>query len=158
MFTSFWATSREWVATIPVLMNTRPLVRPHSNEHEMFYINLENAMPGSDYFDGILAHELQHMIHWAMDRNEDSWVNEGLSELAAQVNGYDVGGSDYAFSLTPDTQLTAWTALGDSAPHYGASYLFLAYFLGAARRGSSPAACHRTRKMGSPALMPYWPQ
>jgi hypothetical protein len=106
------------------------LVRPHSNEHEMFYINLENAMPGSDYFDGILAHELQHMIHWAQDRNESTWVNEGLSELGAQVSGYDVGGSDYAYSLTPDTQLTAWTELENSAPHYGASYLFLAYFLG----------------------------
>jgi hypothetical protein len=105
------------------------LVRPHSNEHEMFYINLENAMPGSDYFDGILAHEFQHMIHWAQDRNEATWVNEGLSELSAQVSGYDVGGSDYAYSLTPDTQLTTWTELENSAPHYGASYLFLAYFL-----------------------------
>ena len=40
-------------------------IRPFSNEHEMFYINLENARPGNDYFDGILAHEFQHMIHWA---------------------------------------------------------------------------------------------
>jgi hypothetical protein len=95
----------------------------------MFYINLENAMPGSDYFDGILAHEFQHMIHWAQDRNEDTWVNEGLSELAAQVGGYDVGGSDYAYIRTPDTQLTTWSSLEDSGPHYGASYLFLAYFL-----------------------------
>jgi hypothetical protein len=104
-------------------------VRPHSNEHEMFYINLENAGPGSDYFDGILAHEFQHMIHWAVDRNEDTWVNEGLSELAALVNGYDVGGSDYLFGLQPDSQLTAWPELEESGPHYGASYLFLAYFL-----------------------------
>jgi hypothetical protein len=104
-------------------------VRPYSNEHEMFYVNLENAQPGSDYFDGILAHELQHMIHWAQDRNEDTWVNEGFSELAAQISGYDVGGSDYAYSLTPDTQLTAWSELDSSAPHYGASYLFMAYFL-----------------------------
>ncbi|MFC2037052.1 hypothetical protein ACFLYD_03650 [Chloroflexota bacterium] len=104
-------------------------VRPHSNQHEMFYINLDNAMPGSDYFDGILAHEFQHMIHWATDRDEDTWVNEGLSELAAQVSGYDVGGSDYLFSLNPDTQLTAWSELENSGPHYGASYLFLAYFL-----------------------------
>jgi hypothetical protein len=105
------------------------LIRPRSNQHEMFYINLENALPGSDYFDGILAHEFQHMIHWAMDRNEDTWVNEGLAELAAQVNGYDVGGSEYAFSLAADTQLTAWGELDNSASHYGASYLFLAYFL-----------------------------
>jgi immune inhibitor A len=104
-------------------------IRPHSNEHEMFYINLRNALPGNDYFDGILAHEFQHMIHWATDRNEDSWVNEGLSELAAQINGYDVGGSDVAFSSAPDTQLTSWPDLEDSAPHYGASYLFLSYFL-----------------------------
>jgi hypothetical protein len=95
----------------------------------MFYINLDNASPGSAYFDGILAHEFQHMIHFAMDRDEDAWVNEGLSELAAQVTGHDVGGSDYAFSRAPDTQLTTWSALEDAAPHYGASYLFLTYFL-----------------------------
>jgi immune inhibitor A len=105
------------------------VIRPHSNQHEMFYINLHNAMPGNDYFDGILAHEFQHMIHWAMDRNEDTWVNEGLSELAGQINGYDVGGSDVAFSSAPDTQLNAWSDLEDSAPHYGASYLFSSYFL-----------------------------
>ena len=38
-------------------------IRSFSNQHEMFYINLENARPGNDYFDGILAHEFQHMIH-----------------------------------------------------------------------------------------------
>jgi immune inhibitor A len=104
-------------------------VRPHSNEHEMFYINLDNAQPGNDYFDGILAHEFQHMIHWAVDRDEDTWVNEGLSELAGHVNGYDVGGSDWLFTTKPDTQLTTWPELEDSGPHYGASYLFLTYFL-----------------------------
>ncbi|HID61581.1 MAG TPA: hypothetical protein EYP49_02370, partial [Anaerolineae bacterium] len=40
------------------------LVNPYSNEREMFYINLDNARPGNDYYDGILAHEFQHMIHW----------------------------------------------------------------------------------------------
>jgi len=102
-------------------------VSPYSNEHEMFYINLENAQPGNDYFDGILAHEFQHMIQHAMDRNEDTWVNEGLSELAAQVNGYDVGGSSFAFGRAPDTQLNTWADLEDSAAHYGASYMLLAY-------------------------------
>lgn len=104
-------------------------IRPHSNQHEMFYVSLDNAQPGNDYFDGILAHEHQHMIHWAMDRNEDTWINEGLSELAGQINGYDVGGSDIEFSARPDTQLTTWPELEDSGPNYGASYLFMAYFL-----------------------------
>ena len=101
-----------------------------SNEHEMFYINLENAMPGDAYFDGILAHEFQHMIHWAEDADEASWVNEGLSELAAQLNGYDVGGTDYEFLWAPDTQLTTWSDMEVSGPHYGASYLFMAYLHG----------------------------
>jgi immune inhibitor A len=104
-------------------------VWPRSNEHEMFYINLDNALPGNDYFDGILAHEFQHMIHWAVDRDEDTWVNEGLSELAGQINNYDVGDSDKLYTSKPDTQLTAWPDLADSGPNYGASYLFLAYFL-----------------------------
>jgi len=104
-------------------------VRPRSNEHEMFYINLDNALPGNDYFDGILAHEFQHMIHWAADRDEDTWVNEGLAELAGQINNYDVGSSDRLYTSNPDTQLTAWPELEDSGPNYGASYLFMAYFL-----------------------------
>jgi immune inhibitor A len=104
-------------------------VRPDSNEHEMFYVNLDNASVGDSYFDGVLAHEFQHMIHWAMDRDEDTWVNEGLSELAGQVNGYDLGSTDSLFSHAPDTPLTAWPELEDSGPHYGAAHLFLAYFL-----------------------------
>ncbi len=106
------------------------LVNLYSNEREMFYINLDNARPGNDYYDSILAHEFQHMIHWDTDRNEDTWVNEGLSELAAYLNGYDVGAADRIFSRTPDTQLTAWADDPDVAgPHYGGSYLFMVYFL-----------------------------
>jgi hypothetical protein len=105
------------------------LINPYSNEREMFYIHLDNAMPGNAYYDGILAHEFQHMIHWHTDGNEDTWVNEGMSELAAQLNGYDVGDSALLFSLQPDTQLTTWPEPSYSGPHYGASYLFMAYFL-----------------------------
>ena len=106
------------------------LVNPYSNEREMFYINLDNARPGNDYYDGILAHEFQHMIHWHTDRNEDTWVNEGLAELAAYLNGYDVGAADRIFSRTPDTQLTAWADDPNLAgPNYGGSYLFMVYFL-----------------------------
>ncbi len=105
-------------------------VTPFSNERELFYVNLDNVRPGNDYYDGILAHEFQHMIHWNIDRNEDTWVNEGLSELASYLNGYDVGGSQWAFQNKPDTQLTSWADTPDSAaPHYGASYLFMTYFL-----------------------------
>ncbi len=106
------------------------LINPYSNEREMFYINLDNVQPGTDFYDGVLAHEFQHMIHWALDRNEDTWVNEGLSELASYLNGYSVGGADFFYSRAPDTQLTTWPdGPGEAGPNYGASYLFMAYFL-----------------------------
>ncbi len=109
------------------------LVNPYSNEREMFYISADsgNARPNSDFYDGTLAHEFQHMIHWANDRNEDSWVNEGMSELASFLNGFDPGGADYAFMMQPDTQLTTWgdPSIESVSEHYGASYLFMVYFL-----------------------------
>ena len=103
-------------------------IRPQSNQHEMIYLNLRDIVPGDDYFDGVLAHEFQHMIHWSVDRDEATWVNEGLSELAAALNGYDVGGSEGFFLQAPDTQLTTWPDLENSGPYYGASFLFLTYF------------------------------
>ena len=110
------------------------LINPYSNEREMFYVSIESgsSLPNSSYYDGTLAHEFQHMIHWANDRNEDSWVNEGLSELAGYLNGFDVGNADVAYSLQPDTQLTTWSDPNEegNSEHYGASYLFMSYFLG----------------------------
>lgn len=107
-------------------------VNEYSNEREMFYVSADsdNAEPNTDFYDGTLAHEFQHMIHWANDRNEDSWVNEGLSELASFLNGFDPGGMDIAYSEQPDTQLTTWGDPSEgNAQHYGASYLFMSYFL-----------------------------
>jgi hypothetical protein len=104
--------------------------QPFSNEREMFYINIDNTEPNSDFYNGVLAHEFQHMIHWYQDKNEATWVNEGLSELAMQLNDYDTGGADAVFSQIPDTQLNAWNDDPNArSEHYGASYLFMAYFL-----------------------------
>ena len=105
------------------------LVNPYSNEREMFYINADRLQPGTEPYESVLAHEFQHMINWAVDRNEDTWVNEGFSTLASHLNGYDVGGFDYAFSRNPDTQLTSWPDPGETAANYGAGFLFAAYFL-----------------------------
>lgn len=107
------------------------LVNEFSNEKEMFYINLDSSMqPNTSFYDGVLAHEFQHMIHWHTDRNEDTWVNEGMSELAMQLNGFDVGGSDWLFSRSPDTQLNTWPdGPGQAGANYGGSYLLMAYFL-----------------------------
>ena len=61
---------------------------PHSNEREMLFMDGEAFRPGSDEYMKVLAHELQHAIHWAHDQGEDSWVNEGLSEVATELVGY----------------------------------------------------------------------
>jgi hypothetical protein len=106
------------------------LINPFSNEKEMFFININAARPGSDRLDSILAHEFQHMIHWYNDANEETWVNEGLSELAMYLNGYDTGGTEGAYLRTPDTQLNAWgDSPNESFAHYGGSFLFMNYFL-----------------------------
>jgi len=105
-------------------------VREDSNAMEMFYIQIENVTVNDEFYNGVLAHEFQHMIHWYNDRNEDTWLNEGSSELASYLNGYDTGGSDYLFSRQPDTQLNSWPeGPGTAGANYGASYLFMSYFL-----------------------------
>jgi hypothetical protein len=106
------------------------LINPYSNEKEIFFINIKAARPGGDRLDSILAHEFQHMIHWYNDANEETWVNEGLSELAMALNDYDTGGTEHVFAQTPDTQLNTWgDSPNGSIAHYGGSYLFLSYFL-----------------------------
>ena len=104
-------------------------VNPFSNEREVIFVNLEQRRPGTADFDATLAHELQHMIHWNNDANEEAWVNEGLSVLAQALNGFPQPGYVLSFLYQPDTQLTAW-AMGKepAGPHYGASYLLMTYF------------------------------
>ena len=106
-----------------------PAVNEYSNSHEMFYINADGQSLADPYTYSTLAHEFQHMIHWSLDENEDSWVDEGFAELASFLNGYDTGGWDYAFAEDPDVPLTFWPSGDDSGVHYGQSFLFMTYFL-----------------------------
>ncbi len=110
--------------------SVHPLAHQYSNAHEMFILSADNARLEEEFTYGVLAHEFQHMIHWYRDRNEETWMNEGFSELAAFLNGYDPGGFDYIFSLNPDHQLNDWpTDSSATTPYYGASFLFVTYFL-----------------------------
>ncbi len=109
------------------------LANPFSNQKEMFSISLDwlNQLRDYDVYETVLAHEFQHMVHWHNDRNEETWVNEGLSELAQEVAGYppDLGFAR-VYAGNPDTQLNTWNIdPNDNARHYGSAYLFMAYFL-----------------------------
>lgn len=108
-----------------------PEIERFSNMAEMFYLSADHINLGDHFTYGVLAHEFQHMIHWNIDRNEASWVNEGLSELAVELNGFSTGGFSFLFAADPDLQLNYWPGnyQGDPTPHYGASYLFMKYIL-----------------------------
>jgi hypothetical protein len=106
-----------------------PLAHEYSNAHEAFVLSSDTVNLAGEYAYGVMAHEFQHMIHWYRDRNEASWVNEGFSELAVLLNGYEVG-SEYSYIINPDLQLNDWPYNnGQTSPHYGASFLFFTYFL-----------------------------
>jgi len=112
-------------------------VQPFSNQKEMFYINLANVRLDSLAFDGYVAHEYQHLIHWYKDPNEDLWLNEALSGLAYFFSGAPTTSSKNArvFSQQPDIQLTKRPErrYGDEDlsvfAHYAAEELFLVYLL-----------------------------
>ena len=107
-----------------------PLAHEYSNAHETFVLNADNIDFGKSFTYSTLAHEFQHMIHWFRDRNEATWLNEGFSELAAFLNGYDAGGFEYLYASDPDIQLNDWpNDPSNTAPHYGSSFMFVTYFL-----------------------------
>ncbi len=107
-----------------------PVVQEYANGHEMFLMSTEHVDLDDQFAYSVLAHEFQHMIHWYRDRNEETWIDEGSAELAAFLNGYSVGGHDRSFALNPDIQLTDWpNDSGSRSPNYGASFLFMTYFL-----------------------------
>ena len=102
-------------------------VRPMSNEIEAIYINARYLPVGTESFSHVLAHELQHAVHWNADLSDETWVNEGLSELAVTIAGYP----EYhilEFRRAGPTSLTQWPAndIGGSE-NYGAASLFMHY-------------------------------
>ncbi|HYU21244.1 MAG TPA: hypothetical protein VEQ11_21360 [Chloroflexota bacterium] len=103
-------------------------VYPYSNEREMIHLGLGALRPGTASFDGTLAHEFQHMVHWNMNPSEETWVDEGSAELASwlAVSARSIGTGQ--FERQPDLQLTSWAEPRVLAPHYQAAFLFMQYF------------------------------
>ncbi|MEO8456531.1 MAG: hypothetical protein ABI559_01845 [Chloroflexota bacterium] len=103
-----------------------PAVSPDGNGREMVYI--DSGAIGDPSYNGLISHELQHLVHYNGDHNEESWVNEGLSQVALEMGG---GSSDsvYGFLGQPNTQLNFWPSTSDAAIHYGESELFFDYLL-----------------------------
>jgi len=104
-------------------------MKPHSNEREMIYLDISGTRPGSDAYNGLVAHELQHLVHWKGDPTEEVWVNEGLSEVARELAKRGPGFTPITITLS-ETQLNAWEPLGaGNTPHYATSHMFVRYLL-----------------------------
>ena len=77
-------------------------------------------------YEGVFAHEFEHLIHFDVDPNEDSWVDEGLADLAGYLCGYGHSAGHVAYYMVyhPTVSLTFWNG---GLENYGASYLFQLY-------------------------------
>ncbi len=94
---------------------------------EIVYIDVNPLEIGDDLAKATLAHEFQHMIHWAGDPDEDKWVDEGCAEYAELACGYkdttETAGE--TFLIAPNNSLTIWE---DLPFDFDQTFLFFAYF------------------------------
>jgi hypothetical protein len=84
------------------------------------------ANDSPELYEGVIAHELEHLLMNYSDPGELSWVDEGLADVAAFLNGYDMTGSHlmYQQAFHRETSLTRW---GGGLENYGASFSYFAY-------------------------------
>lgn len=98
---------------------------PKSNEREMFYVDISRLNRfGVDAVLGTIAHEFQHLIHWNHDRDEETWINEGLSEYATFVNGLNIANPPSLFLNDTDFTLMQWA---NHPRDYARAFLWILY-------------------------------
>lgn len=100
---------------------------PSSNQQEMLFMNMSALTLGDEEYIGTLLHELQHLIQWNQDMNEETWLDEGLGQLAEIANDFETAETE-AYLADSGTSLTQWQS--DEAyvyQHYAAAYLFTTY-------------------------------
>ncbi len=102
-------------------------ILPFSNQREAVYMSVDRIGLTTPGYLSVIAHELQHASQFAADSGEESWVNEGLSEMAAELAGFNRT-AVAAFVRLPSTSLTAWAQdISISRANYGAANLFFAF-------------------------------
>ena len=130
----------------------------YSNEKEMFYMAApKQSSQGQNYQVntlGVLAHEFQHMINWNQHNSlnpnalEESWLNEGLSQVAQDICGYGYQYGTLAFIMDPflrSPESYSLTKFQFGLGYYGYSYLFTRYLID---RGAVPQNLVKTSNIG----------
>lgn len=81
-------------------------------------------------YEGVFAHEYQHLLHADYDPAEETWINEGLSDWAERLTGYGIPDSHVdAAAAAPENSLVFWEDQGplEILTDYGLAYLFQEY-------------------------------
>lgn len=123
--------------------------------HEPVPGNLCTSAPARPFlYEGVFAHEYQHLLEYYQDADEVNFVNEGLSDFAIDVTGYDfpertvsqIGFDNHLQCFMgnlvfqtdanpnprgggPENSLTLWGDQGDGEIlcDYGAAFSFMEY-------------------------------
>ena len=83
-------------------------------------------------YEGVIAHEYQHLIHDDYFIESALWMNEGCSMFAEVLCGYPTDWSSInSFLATPDNSLTEWGDQGgiNILADYGQVYLWASYLV-----------------------------
>lgn len=91
-----------------------------SNELGMVHVTSDNL--GSEYMQGVIAHEYEHLAHFGNDQFEEAWLDEAMAELAMAYSGYEDPGNLGYFVSHPDSPLVV-----EPPVDYGACFLFGSY-------------------------------
>jgi hypothetical protein len=103
-----------------------------SNERDILYIDSYPGIfnNGTYRYEAVLStvsHEYQHLVQYNYDRSEESFVNEGLSELSSFLCGYGLRNPSL-YLLNSDLSLTAWSAdIDEALKHYAKTALWTYY-------------------------------
>lgn len=101
----------------------------HSNVGEILYIDARDELVKNFQMQAVIAHELQHIIHWEHSPKEETWIDEGCANYAAFRCGYDIHQHVKAFQEAPNTSLIDWSQMTQTnlLAHYGAAFIFMMY-------------------------------
>jgi hypothetical protein len=83
-------------------------------------------------YEGVFAHEYQHLLHDDYDSDEENFVNEGLAMFAEYLTGYVVSEDQYStFQEFPENSLVAWGDQGgeEIVADYGLAFLYQMYLM-----------------------------
>ena len=121
-----------------------------SASREAIFIDIDDA-PLS-WSRVILAHELQHLMHNALDPYENLWIDEGAADMAAFLC---FGGSSTLYG-----HVNAWTSASELSVRwwnqrpadYGGGFIFLLYL--ADHLGGGPAIRNLVQDSSTGAAIP----